>query len=73
MKTLLCLLFALLSTLNGQTDALTNDAVTQRITTGIAALNERYWSPTLCIWFDRPGDDVRAHYEGRLKIGRAHV
>ncbi len=66
MKTLLFLLCTLLTTLHAETDALAKDAVTQRIASGIAALNERYWSPTLCIWFDRPGDDVRAHYEGRL-------
>ncbi|MEK0450216.1 MAG: hypothetical protein RL088_2484 [Verrucomicrobiota bacterium] len=32
---------------------------------GIGLLNERYWSPTLGIWFDKPGDDLRAHFEGR--------
>ena len=33
---------------------------------GIERLNEVYWSKTLNIWLDKPGDDLRAHYEGRL-------
>ena len=40
------------------------DAV-RRARVGIARLDELYWSPTLNIWLDRPGDDLRAHYEGR--------
>ena len=36
-----------------------------RIRSGIARLNELYWSPTLNIWLDRPGDDLRAFYDGR--------
>ena len=43
---------------------LPQDAI-QRIRAGIARLNEVYWSPTLKIWLDRPGDDLRANYEGR--------
>lgn len=35
------------------------------IRSGIARLNQTYWSPTLNAWLDRPGDDVRAYYEGR--------
>jgi len=48
-----------------KSDQLSNDAVIERITTGFALLNKLYWSPTLNIWLDRPGDDLRAHYEGR--------
>jgi len=40
--------------------------VTHRIEAGIGLLDRLYWSPTLAIWLDRPGDDLRAHYEGRL-------
>jgi predicted alpha-1,6-mannanase (GH76 family) len=36
-----------------------------RIRDGLATLDRLYWSPTLGIWLDRPGDDLRAHYEGR--------
>jgi predicted alpha-1,6-mannanase (GH76 family) len=36
-----------------------------RVVEGIRVLNQQYWSPTLNIWLDRPGDDLRAHYEGR--------
>ena len=32
---------------------------------GVALLDKSYWSPALGIWLDRPGDDLRAHYEGR--------
>jgi predicted alpha-1,6-mannanase (GH76 family) len=46
-------------------DGLTKDAITQRITSGFDLLNKLYWSPALSIWLDRPGDDLRAHYEGR--------
>lgn len=46
-------------------DAPTREVVIARIADGFAKLNERYWSPTLGIWFDRPGDDLRAHFEGR--------
>ena len=42
-----------------------NDATTSRITAGIDVLNRLYWSPTLNIWIERPGD-LRAHYEGRM-------
>ena len=41
------------------------EALVARIATGIGTLNQTYWSPTLGIWLDRAGDDVRAHYEGR--------
>lgn len=40
--------------------------VRARIRAGIDRLNALYWSPTLGIWLDRPGNDLRAHYEGRL-------
>ncbi len=41
------------------------DALVARIGTAIGTLNQLYWSPTLGIWLDRAGDDLRAHYEGR--------
>ena len=41
------------------------EALIARIAEGIGTLNKTYWSPTLGIWLDRPGDDLRAHYEGR--------
>lgn len=37
----------------------------EEIEAGFARLDTRYWSPTLGIWFNRPGDDLRAHFEGR--------
>lgn len=37
-----------------------------RVSEGVEALNRRYWSPTLAIWLDRAGDDVRGHYDGRV-------
>ena len=37
-----------------------------RITEGIQSLEKRYFSPTLRIWLDRPGDDLRAHWESRV-------
>ncbi|MEO8351389.1 MAG: glycoside hydrolase family 76 protein [Chthoniobacteraceae bacterium] len=43
-----------------------NDAATiARIRSGFATLNQLYWSPTLRIWLDREGDDVRGHFDGR--------
>ena len=36
-----------------------------RIRDGIDRLNALYWSPTLSVWLDRPGDDLRAYYDGR--------
>jgi predicted alpha-1,6-mannanase (GH76 family) len=50
---------------DSSTDRLTKDAVVSHVTAGFDLLNKLYWSPTLEIWLDRPGDDVRAHYEGR--------
>ena len=47
-------------------DPLSREATISRMRAGVTKLNELYWSPTLHIWFDRPGDDLRAHYEGRL-------
>ena len=41
------------------------EALVARIADGVGTLNRTYWSPTLGIWLDRAGDDVRAHYEGR--------
>ena len=40
------------------------DALVARVQAGVAVLNQLYWSPTLCIRFDRAGDDVRGHYGG---------
>lgn len=50
---------------DASTDDLTRETVVKRITNGFDLLNKLYWSPTLNIWLDRPGDDLRAHYEGR--------
>jgi hypothetical protein len=36
-----------------------------RFTDGVTLLDKLYWSPTLGIWLGRPGDDLRAYYEGR--------
>jgi len=47
-------------------DPLDRPALERRIDDGIQVLNRLYWSPTLAIWLDRTGDDLRAHYEGRL-------
>jgi predicted alpha-1,6-mannanase (GH76 family) len=38
----------------------------KQIKDGFGTLGERYGSPTLKIWLDRPGDDLRAHFEGRV-------
>lgn len=38
----------------------------KRFTDGVARLDKHYFSPTLCIWLDRPGDDLRAHWESRV-------
>jgi predicted alpha-1,6-mannanase (GH76 family) len=46
-------------------DLLAKAALTTRIADGIGVLNRLYWSPTLGIWLDQPGDDLRAHYDGR--------
>ena len=45
---------------------LTRPEVARHIAEGVEVLNRLYWSPTLAIWLDRPGDDLRAHYDGRL-------
>lgn len=47
-------------------EELQRGAVIRRTIDGIGLLNRLYWSPTLGIWLDRKGDDLRAHYEGRL-------
>ena len=46
-------------------DPLAKEAVVSRVTSGFELLKKLYWSPALNIWLDRPGDDLRAHYEGR--------
>lgn len=59
-----CWLFA--GSLHGETPAPpAAKEVSAIIRDGIARLDARYWSPTLGIWLDRPGDDLRAHHEGR--------
>ncbi len=40
-------------------------AIIARIRSGFGTLNKLYWSPTLRIWLDREGDDVRGHFDGR--------
>jgi predicted alpha-1,6-mannanase (GH76 family) len=40
--------------------------VVARVKGGAEVLNKLYWSPALCIWLDRTGDDVRGHFEGRV-------
>lgn len=49
----------------GASEALLPKAVEKRIEEGFGVLNRLYWSPTLSIWLDRTGDDLRAHFEGR--------
>ena len=46
--------------------AVNQEHVIAQIHQGVDRLNERYWSKTLSIWLDRAGDDLRAHFEGRL-------
>ncbi|MHA3773439.1 glycoside hydrolase family 76 protein [Verrucomicrobiota bacterium sgz303538] len=46
-------------------DPLSREEITNRVRAGVDLLNRVYWSPTLNIWLDRPGDDVRGHYDGR--------
>ena len=69
MKTLLlaCSVLLPLSVIAGEPapELPAREALIARIVMGIGTLNQTYWSPTLGIWLDRPGDDVRAHYEGR--------
>ncbi len=43
---------------------LSAEQIATRFTEGVALLDKLYWSPALGIWLDRPGDDLRAHYEG---------
>jgi hypothetical protein len=64
--TLLCAVLGLRTDAAEDSAPLGRETVVGTLKKGIAALNERYWSPTLCIWFDRPGDDLRAYYERRL-------
>lgn len=47
------------------TDLPGHDVLVARIDGAVGTLNRLYWSPTLGIWLDREGDDLRAHYEGR--------
>jgi predicted alpha-1,6-mannanase (GH76 family) len=70
MRRLYCLLLPILASLASRAeidpaDSLSRAAAINHITTGFDLLNKLYWSPTLNIWLDRPGDDLRAHYEGR--------
>ena len=60
------LLFVCCSTANAEAIVSpTSKALIERTRLGIARLNEGYWSPTLSIWLDRPGDDLRAFFDGR--------
>ncbi len=45
--------------------SLTRESLIDLTRAGIKRLNDAYWSPTLSIWLDRPGDDLRGHFEGR--------
>jgi len=37
------------------------------ISFGLEAMDRVYWSPTLAIWLDRPGNDVRAVFDGKSR------
>ncbi|MDB6151791.1 MAG: glycosyl hydrolase, family 76, partial [Chthoniobacteraceae bacterium] len=58
------LLASLASCFSAEID-LGRDAVASSAKLGIALLDKLYWSPTLNIWLDQPGDDIRAYYDGR--------
>ena len=62
-----CLLPALIAGVLGAENAapLSAQRIAGHFTDGVALLDKLYWSPALGIWLDRPGDDLRAHYEGR--------
>lgn len=38
----------------------------EEVRNGFRVLDRLFWSPELSIWLDRPGNDLRACYEGRL-------
>ena len=59
--------FLLLTSALGETlRPLGREELTAQIRSGVKSLNALYLSRTLGIWLDRPGDDLRAHLEGRL-------
>lgn len=33
---------------------------------GMAVLNDQFWVPEVANWLDRPGKDLRGHFEGRI-------
>jgi predicted alpha-1,6-mannanase (GH76 family) len=33
---------------------------------GMATLNDQFWVPEIANWLDRPGKDLRGHFEGRI-------
>src|SRR4051794_6578829 len=52
---------------NLQPVQLSRPELMKAISPGLEAMDRLYWSPTLAIWLDRPGNDVRAVFEGRSR------
>lgn len=59
---ILCILLAFLGTALSETPP----PLLPRITSGLETVNKLYFSPTLKIWLDRTGDDLRGHWESRV-------
>ena len=66
LRNLVVLVCALAGVCSGAEADLSATAVSRRVADGVGVLDRLYWSPTLEIWLDRPGDDLRGFYDGRV-------
>lgn len=47
-------------------DEPSKDNLAKRFREGMAKLDETFWVPEIANWLDRPGKDLRGHFEGRI-------
>ncbi len=47
-------------------EAVTREDLAKRFRDGMAKLDEVFWVPEIANWLDRPGKDLRGHFEGKI-------
>ena len=57
---------ALLPKLPAEEEGISREDLAKRFREGMAKLDEIFWVPEIANWLDRPGKDLRGHFEGKI-------
>ena len=57
---------ASLPCLRAEDSEVSREELAKRFSDGMAKLDEIFWVPEIANWLDRPGRDLRGHFEGRV-------